>query len=217
MYTCVSARFTSSRYAESLRGIANAIRLEREVFGEQRERRRVLRLRGQAHELDLVAGDRRRRAGLEHRRAFVGRRARAPPWRRLRVAAQQRVQPLLGRGVADARRSSCRPGRQRSGSAPSVLDEEAAAVDEDRGSRSRQSSWRVSVCVVFAHSRSARPRLHHCEALGDRAGHPVDLEVGLADRAADLGDDALAEVDRVAGRLCRRRTRTAASRAKRRR
>ena len=41
----------------------------------------------------------------------------------------------------------------------------------------------------------------HLQALGHRADHPVHLEVGLADGAADLRDHALAHVDRVAGGL----------------
>ena len=48
---------------------------------------------------------------------------------------------------------------------------------------------------------SARPDVTSGEPLGDRARDPVDLEVRVADRTADRRDDALAQVDRVAGRL----------------
>ncbi len=80
------------------------------------------------------------------------------------------------------------------------LDDETAAVEKDQ---------RREIDVVHARLRGRRvgalevglARRHHGESFRDGADEPVHLEVGHAGRAPQLRDHALAQVDRIAGRL----------------
>ena len=177
------------------------IRLERNVLGQHRELARVLGLRGEPDQLDLVARVGIHGARLEHRDARVGvvdldeRRIDQPPLHVFQKPAFGRraleYGDALAAHVAD-------PVDRRIGA-----HQQAAAVDEGEVREVHVGQARLRLRGVGALEVRAA-RCHHLQALGDRTHQPVDLERGLADGAADLGDDLLAQVDRVAGGLVAR-------------
>ena len=178
------------------------IGFERQVFGEHRELARVLGLRGQSDKLDLVARVRIDRTCLEHRHAFQavgnrnhGRVDRAP--RELAGEPRFRRRALQDRDLLSAHLGDL--GDRRVG-----LDQEAAAVHEYQVRKIDRCKARLCLRGIGAFEVGLA-RGNHLDALGRAAHHPIDLEVGLADGAPDLGDDALAQVDRIAGGLIVRR------------
>ena len=206
---------TTSRNVESLRGIANAngsndrsAANSASAFGFRDASR-------ESDELHLVAGERVDRAGVEHHRA-LGAVAHRDDGRVDPRSRMHRAQALLGRRAADHRDLLALEHVESLWIGPSLRTRSPPLSMNTRFEKStsamRDRRGRVRAVEVGA------ARLHRASRSLTVPGIQLTLRFGVADRAPDPGEDAAAQVDRVADRLPPRRSaRTESSRASTRR